>query len=78
MRVPYTRVVAREWPTLQEPPSWQGRSLEERDAAIVAACRGAMQILAGQPDREERLRRQAPVPTSTRALLRRLVRRADG
>lgn len=52
-----------------------GRSVDERARAIVAACRAAMQMLEGMPDREERLSRTDPVPASTRALLRRLAAR---
>ncbi|HUI25259.1 MAG TPA: hypothetical protein VL403_04170 [Candidatus Kryptonia bacterium] len=45
----------------------------ERGQAIEAACRAAMQLLQGVPDRQARLRRIDPVPASTRALLRRLA-----
>lgn len=49
--------------------------MDARDRAISMACRAAMQLLEGAPDREVRLRRVDPVPQSTRELLAALPRR---
>jgi hypothetical protein len=61
------------WPRLEPAESWRGRSIAERNRAIQAACRTAMQILDGVPDRRARLARIDPVPASTHVLLRRLA-----
>jgi len=68
----------RPWPKLRDTGSWCGRSVEERARGVEQACRAAMQMLAGSPDRAARLRRIDPVPPSTRALLRRLCAARDG
>ncbi|GAC1424549.1 MAG: hypothetical protein NVSMB57_16610 [Actinomycetota bacterium] len=47
--------------------------MQEHADALIAACKGAMQILEGSPDRAERLARIDPVPASTEAILRRLA-----
>jgi len=47
--------------------------MEERARAVESACRLAIQLLDGAPDRAARLARIDPVPESTRALLRRLA-----
>lgn len=64
----------RSWPEIEGADSWRDRSLEERALAIESACRAAMQILEGSPDRERRLSRGDPLPPSTLDLLRRLAR----
>jgi hypothetical protein len=51
--------------------------MEDRAEAIELACRAAMQLLEGAPDRDERLRHVDHVPFSTRALLRRLAAARD-
>jgi len=61
------------WPSLEPDSSWKDRSEADHAAGIVVACRSAMQLLAGAPDRDARLERIDPVPASTRALLRRLA-----
>ena len=68
----------RRWPKLRDAASWRDRPVEERARAIEQACRAALQMLAGSPDRVARLRRIDPVPPSTRALLRRLRAGRDG
>lgn len=68
----------RPWPKLRDGASWRDRSVGERARAIEQACRTAVQLLAGSPDRATRLRRIDPVPPSTRALLRRLRAGRDG
>ncbi len=62
-------------PKLVSDDTWRGRSIEERAAAIDAACRGAMQVLQDAADREARLRRVDRLPESTRRHLRRLAAR---
>jgi len=66
-----------QWARLEPAPSWRGRSIAEHDRAIASACRTAMQLLEGAPDRAARLAHVDPVPPSTRAHLRRLAAR-DG
>jgi len=68
----------RPWPKLRDAASSRDRPVEERARAVEQACRAAMQMLAGSPDRAARLRRIDPVPRSTRALLRRLRAARDG
>ena len=62
-----------KWPRLREAPSWRGASLAERARAIENACRTAIELLEDSEDREARLGRIDPVPTSTRAIIRRLA-----
>jgi hypothetical protein len=66
------------WPKLRDAAFGRDRPIEERARAVEQACRAAMQMLAGSPDRAARLRRIDPVPRSTRALLRRLRAARDG
>jgi hypothetical protein len=68
----------RRWPKLRDAAFCRDRPIEERARAIEQACRAAMQMLAGSPDRAARLRRIDPVPQSTRVLLRRLCATRDG
>jgi hypothetical protein len=68
----------RPWPKLRDTGVWRDRPVEERARAVEQACRAAMQMLAGSPDRASRLRRIDPVPRSTRVLLRRLRAARDG
>jgi hypothetical protein len=49
--------------------------MSERAAAVEAACRMAVQLLADLPSRAGRLQHVDPVPSSTRDLLRRLAAR---
>jgi hypothetical protein len=67
--------MTRLWPRLAPADLWRDRSLEERAAAVEAACKAAMQILEDASDREARLHRIDPVPESTRQHLRRLASR---
>lgn len=60
-------------PRLRETPSWRGASVAERARAIENACRTAMELLENSEEREARLRRIDPVPSSTRAIIRRLA-----
>lgn len=60
-------------PRLREAPSWRGASVAERARAIENACRTAMELLENSEEREARLRRIDPVPSSTRAIIRRLA-----
>lgn len=62
----------RRWPKLLPVPPRVG-SVAERALAVELACRSAMQLLEGLPDRDERLRRVDPIPASTTAHLRRLA-----
>jgi len=64
---------ALRWPKLMPTPSWADRSIAERAQAIESACRTAMQLLEGCPDREVRLARTDSVPASTRTHLQRLA-----
>jgi hypothetical protein len=71
-------MTARRWPQLESPPSWAGRSLEERARGVEAACAAAIQLLGDGPDRARRLMQIDPVPASTRAIIRRLASGGDG
>ena len=62
-----------KWPRLRDAPSWRGASLAERARAIESACLTAMELLEDSKEREARLRRTDPVPSSTRAIIRRLA-----
>ena len=62
-----------KWPRLREGPSWRGASQAERALAIESACATAMELLEDSKEREARLQRIDPVPTSTRAIIRRLA-----
>lgn len=66
------------WPRLQPALLWRDRSTEERARAVEGACRAAMQLLDGAPDRHRKLGRIDPVPQSTRAHLRRLAAQSRG
>ena len=59
---------------LLPPDSWSGKSMEEHATGLESACKAAMQLLEGRPDREAVLADVAPLPASTRELIRRLVR----
>jgi hypothetical protein len=63
------------WPRLREAPSWRGASVAERARAIESACATAIELLQDSKEREARLRRIDPVPSSTRAIIRRLAAR---
>ncbi|MGH7900001.1 MAG: hypothetical protein ACREQQ_18745 [Candidatus Binatia bacterium] len=65
----------RALPTLTPRPRWRGRDAEEHGEALVAVCRAAVKILESQPDGRTRLATVDRVPSSTRAILRRLARR---
>ena len=60
-------------PRLRDAPSWRGASIAERARAIENACRTAIELLEDSKDREARLSRIDPVPSSTRAIIRRLA-----
>jgi hypothetical protein len=60
-------------PKLREAPSWRGASVAKRARAIESACRTAIELLEDSKEREARLRRIDPVPSSTRAIIRRLA-----
>jgi hypothetical protein len=62
-----------KWPRLREAPSWRGAGIAERARAIENACRTALELLEDSKDREARLRHIDPLPTSTRAIIRRLA-----
>jgi hypothetical protein len=62
------------WPRLMEDDPGRSETGNDRGRLVEAACRGAMLILESRKDRSAVLRRQDPVPTSTRELLRRLAR----
>jgi hypothetical protein len=62
-----------KFPRLREAPSWRGASVVERARAIENACRTAMELLEDSKEREARLRRIDHVPSSTRAIIRRLA-----
>jgi hypothetical protein len=62
-----------KWPKLSDAPSWRGASVAERARAIENACRTAMELLEDSKEREARLRRTDPVPSSTRVIIRRLA-----
>ena len=64
---------ASKWPRLRDAPSWRGASVAERGRAIENACRTAIELLEDSEEREARLRRTDPVPSSTRAIIRRLA-----
>lgn len=49
-------------------------SIEEHDRQLVAACRAAFEILRARGGTLAELDAQAPVPPSSRALLKRLPR----
>jgi hypothetical protein len=66
---------APKWPRLRDAPSWRGASVTERARAIESACRTAIELLEGSKEREARLRRIDPVPSSTRTIIRRLAAR---
>jgi hypothetical protein len=65
-------------PRLIPPDSWSGRSMAEHAAGLESACRAAMQLLEGRPDREAVLARIDPLPASARDLIRRLVQERSG
>lgn len=64
------------WPSLQPAPVPRYRSVEAQARAVEAACRTAIQLLEGAPDRDRMRARVDPVPQSTRAHLRRLAARS--
>ncbi|MGB9380350.1 hypothetical protein [Candidatus Binatus sp.] len=62
-------------PRLRDAPSWRGASVTERARAIENACRTAIELLEDSKEREARLLRIDPVPSSTRTIIRRLAAR---
>ena len=68
------------WPTaetmqtLEERAEHADRSPEEQIAALIAACRGAMRLIALREDRERVMSFVDPLPESTQRALARLRR----